>query len=435
MVCELIPRRCNSGRCMVGRLTSAWNTKITLHQLFGINFWKCNVIIYIQNGFRINYVIIFCQMVLSHSCCWTVPHFQRGKCCSFLFCVGSVSFVLLPVLLLGSLFGINFRERTFVFGGLLCLVLFDGVLPRFFFYSVALGARNCVENFLFMSGLPFLGFVLSSLGFSYRRRVCSTFFLRDTDQVVTGHTPTFAPFGLVPFPFLSLPHVCHRPFWPCVPLFLVFSRGAILGPARFGVFGFSRNFVGLELARPLWGPFLGREAARPFALIPFCRFCFSPLSCLGCTHWEGPPRDLAEAGPGDLARPGRRDSQGSPSRAEGWSPPCLDRCFCLMFVLGSQGPPRRCCANGPFWAGVPFHTGRPPRSSHARFSPRLFSLSFFFVSRFLLALSWANRLTKSRLRRAMPLTTRLAFTQEEEEMLCVSIGSGVFVDVLRCFVV
>ena len=67
MVCELTYRRCNSGWCMTGVLPSAWNTKITLHQSFGpgINYWKWNVIIYIHTCFRINYVIIFCQMVVS----------------------------------------------------------------------------------------------------------------------------------------------------------------------------------------------------------------------------------------------------------------------------------------------------------------------------------------------------------------------------------
>ena len=63
MVCELVSQQCNSGRCVLGCLTSAWNTKITLHQSLGINYWKCNVIVYIKNCFRINYVIIFCPMV------------------------------------------------------------------------------------------------------------------------------------------------------------------------------------------------------------------------------------------------------------------------------------------------------------------------------------------------------------------------------------
>ena len=37
MVCELIFWQSSSGRCMPGCLPSAWNTKITLHQLLEIN--------------------------------------------------------------------------------------------------------------------------------------------------------------------------------------------------------------------------------------------------------------------------------------------------------------------------------------------------------------------------------------------------------------
>ena len=55
-------QRSSSGQCVPSRLPSAWNTTITLHQSFGINIWKCNVIIYIQNCFQINYVIIFCPI-------------------------------------------------------------------------------------------------------------------------------------------------------------------------------------------------------------------------------------------------------------------------------------------------------------------------------------------------------------------------------------
>ena len=38
MVCELFGRRCNSGRCMIGCLPCARNTKITLHQSLGNSF-------------------------------------------------------------------------------------------------------------------------------------------------------------------------------------------------------------------------------------------------------------------------------------------------------------------------------------------------------------------------------------------------------------
>ena len=82
MVCELICWRCNSRRSMTGYLPSAWNTKITLHQLFGNYFEKWNVIICIQNCFRNNYVIIFCQMVLSSASPRKSEQYGRkiGKC-------------------------------------------------------------------------------------------------------------------------------------------------------------------------------------------------------------------------------------------------------------------------------------------------------------------------------------------------------------------
>ena len=43
MVCELIYRRCNSGRCMTGYLPSARNAKLHYINRLGINCWKWNV--------------------------------------------------------------------------------------------------------------------------------------------------------------------------------------------------------------------------------------------------------------------------------------------------------------------------------------------------------------------------------------------------------
>ena len=85
-------RRCNSGRRMPGFLPSAWNTTVTLHQLLGIHFWKCNVIIYIQYCFRIHYVIIPCPMVLVNisgrmgsRILFTMPSQQENTCAFFSF--------------------------------------------------------------------------------------------------------------------------------------------------------------------------------------------------------------------------------------------------------------------------------------------------------------------------------------------------------------
>ena len=73
--------------------------------------------------------------------------------------------------------------------------------------------------------------LLSSFGFFGGRRFSPFFFLRDTDQVVTGHPHThlfgfsfslFCPAALFVSPFLAVRPASWR-----------FSRGAILGPARF----------------------------------------------------------------------------------------------------------------------------------------------------------------------------------------------------------
>ena len=77
----------------------------------------------------------------------------KGKCCVFFgfFCVslGGLHPFFTALFLFGSLFGINFRERIFVFCGrwwVLCV--FSGVLPRFSFYGVAPRSRNCSKNSL-----------------------------------------------------------------------------------------------------------------------------------------------------------------------------------------------------------------------------------------------------------------------------------------------
>ena len=124
--------------------------------------------------------------------------------------------------------------------------------------------------------------------------------------------------------------------------------------------------------------------------ILLCCFCFPFFVVFAAAHvvLEGPPRDLAEAGPGDLARPGRSDSQGSPSRAEGWSPPCLDRFFCLVFALGSQGP-KALLRQWAFLGGVALLHGSPPTVLTRAFFPQP-ALSLCFSLSPSLAGLWAG---------------------------------------------
>ena len=71
-------------------------------------------------------------------------------------------------------------------------------------------------------------------------------FLRDTDQVVTGHPHTHL-FGFSFSLFVSRPRFLFRPFWPCV-LLLGVSLGVPFWAPR--VFGLLLELMGLELARP-----------------------------------------------------------------------------------------------------------------------------------------------------------------------------------------
>ena len=96
-----------------------------------------------------------------------------------------------------------------------------------------------------MSGLVFFGVVLF---WFFRRRRFSRFFLRDKDQVVTGHPFTRTCF-VVPFFFLCpAAFVCFARFGRASRFLVVFS-GCHSGPRA--VLGFSLYLWGLSLfARP-----------------------------------------------------------------------------------------------------------------------------------------------------------------------------------------
>ena len=79
----------------------------------------------------------------------------------------------------------------------------------------------------------FSGFVLSSLGFSPTSFLFFFFFFkRDIDQVVTGH-PFTRTCVAGSFSFCVPPLLSVSPVLAVRPASRRFSRGAILGPARF----------------------------------------------------------------------------------------------------------------------------------------------------------------------------------------------------------
>ena len=168
-------------------------------------------------------------------------HFSKGEVLS-IFCFSVASSVSLAFFccfsLLGVTVGNKFSGANFL-GVEVGLVFFDGVLPRFLFQVVALRSRNCSEEILLMSGLPFLGSFSLFLGFP------SSSFLFFFERYSSGsHRAHPSRTFLVCFLcFLSPPHLLS-PVLAVRPFFLAFCRGAFLGPVRFGVFvGFSRYFV------------------------------------------------------------------------------------------------------------------------------------------------------------------------------------------------
>ena len=130
-----------------------------------------------------------------------------------------------------------FRERTFVFGcrcrscvfwccfAYVFALLFGFPLPKMLRKN-SLDVRSCVSGFFFS---PLLVFSPMSSPFFF---FFSFSFFRETDQVVTGHTPT-RTWCFFLFLSVSPPHSGCSPVLAVRPFFLAFCRGAILGPGRF----------------------------------------------------------------------------------------------------------------------------------------------------------------------------------------------------------
>ena len=266
-------------------------------------------------------------------CLVVAPPFRMGKCCPFFFlCLVRCPLPFSVFLFLGSLSGINFRERTIVWGGRCWSYVF-----RWHFSVIVVF-------------------------------VC--FFSRDTDQV-PGH-PHTARFWSVFF-FVPPRAVC-RPFWPCA-LSLCVSLGVPFWAPR--VFWILLELTGLELARPFWGHFWTR-GDKCVSVFPFCGFCFPFCGVCGFTRFASRPANgLTYGRPGALdVPPFAAVAKGAPrARRVG---PLLSRsviCFnCLVWVTGTLRASL-------FGGGAIF--GLPPGLSRARFVPCpgfFFCVCFFFLS-------------------------------------------------------
>ena len=129
-------------------------------------------------------------------------------------------------------FGIHFRERIFGFGVLLRSCVFGWLSPMISFIFLWFFC----SQFLSCQVLFFLVCFSRLRVWDVDIAVCFCLFFKRDSSGLTGHpphTPVRFLFSCL-FLFLPLPRLFVRPFWPCVPPFLVFFfRGAILGPGRF----------------------------------------------------------------------------------------------------------------------------------------------------------------------------------------------------------
>ena len=117
------------------------------------------------------------------------------------------------------------------------LVFFGAVLPMFLLYFLVFRSRNCLEKILLMSGLVFWGCLLFSFGCfadvaAFFVSFFFFFFQRDRSGSHRAHPHTHFVFFVL-FLFVSPPHSVCSPVLAVRPFFLVFWRGAILGPGRF----------------------------------------------------------------------------------------------------------------------------------------------------------------------------------------------------------
>ena len=255
--------------------------------------------------------------------------FSKGEVLS-IFCfsvASSASFALFCCFsLLGVAVGNKFSGADFCFWVSRLVLYFSMLFCLGFCFRFGISLPKLFRKNSLNVRSSVFGFVLSFLVFR-RRHFC--FLLRDTAQVVTGHTPR-----------LLSPVLAVRPF------FLAFCRGAFLGPVRFGVFvGLSRYFGGLSLLAPSEALFLDARrqgcSGRFFLLFLFSPFCFV-CGFFTPTRREGADPSSNEAYPRVIA-PAPRPSE-SPGSAivRGRF---RDIFFASLCLAGSQGP------LGPFLEG------------------------------------------------------------------------------------
>ena len=209
-----------------------------------------------------------------------------------------------------------FRSR---FAHVLCLLLW-------------LSVPNMLKQF--SSCLVFL-FGSFSLFSGPRRQLCAfvllfCFFKRYRSRPTGHHTsPRTCLLVCLFFLFQSPPRLCYRPFWPSFLFwrFLGVRFWALRVLEFLDSLGISWGLSSLALSE---APFLDARRQGCLCRFSFVLFVFPFFVVFAAAHLvvpEGPPRELAEAGPGDLARPG----------TEGWSPPCLDRFFLSSVCVGVAG--------------------------------------------------------------------------------------------------
>ena len=174
------------------------------------------------------------------------------------------------------------------------LACFGAVLPMLLLYYLLFRSRNCLEKILLMSGLVFFGCLRSSFGFFAVVVFFSSFFLRETAQVVTGHTPTRTCF-VCPCSFYCPAAFACSPFLAVRPASWCFPWGAILGPTRFW------DSPGTPLR-----PFLWTRGGKGVLVASFCCFRFPLLLCFAAVFTRtrrGGPVIVRGIPPGHRTRP------------------------------------------------------------------------------------------------------------------------------------